>query len=182
MKTSVIEVHDMLAVLTVDEVEKRLREVSGVASATVNYAAGNATVRYDETLLEVADIKVIVHQRGQQSAVESKPEDDSASKSDHQLDDRPEHKHAEAPMPDAPTGSASTPKPAAPKKAMPSPAALPDEGQGAKPPPGAPPPIPAPAVPNAALVAPAATPPNPATPAEDGQQDKKTPTAPHQHP
>src|ERR1019366_861015 len=66
MKTSVIEVHDMLSVLTVDEVEKRLGQVPGVESATVNYAAGNATVRYDETLLEVADIKVLVHQRGKQ--------------------------------------------------------------------------------------------------------------------
>ena len=66
MKTSVIEVHDMLSVLTVDEVEKRFCEVPGVESATVNYAAGNATVRYDETLLDVADIKVLVHQRGKQ--------------------------------------------------------------------------------------------------------------------
>ncbi len=68
MKTSVIEVHDMLSVLTVDEVEKRFGEVPGVESATVNYAAGNATVRYDETLLNVADIKVLVHQRGKQPA------------------------------------------------------------------------------------------------------------------
>ena len=68
MKTSVIEVHDMLSVLTVDEVEKRIGEVPGVESATVNYAARNATVRYDETLFNVADIKVIVHQRGKQSA------------------------------------------------------------------------------------------------------------------
>ena len=64
MKTSVIEVHDMLSVLTVDEVEKRIGEVPGVASATVNYAAGNATVRYDETLLEVADIKVLCTSAG----------------------------------------------------------------------------------------------------------------------
>ena len=73
MKTSVIEVHDMLSVLTVDEVEKRFGEVPGVESATVNYASGNATVRYDETRLEVADIKVIVHQRGHQPAGESLP-------------------------------------------------------------------------------------------------------------
>ena len=71
MKTSVIEVRDMLSVLTVDEVEKRIGKVPGVASATVNYAARNATVRYDETRLEVADIKVIVHQRGRQTADES---------------------------------------------------------------------------------------------------------------
>ncbi len=74
MKTSVIEMRDMLAVLTVDEVEKRLGEVPGVDSATVNYAAGNATVRYDETLLGVADIKILVHQRGKESTGDEKHE------------------------------------------------------------------------------------------------------------
>jgi Cu2+-exporting ATPase len=68
MKTSVIEVRDMLSVLSVDEVERRIGEVPGVESATVNYAAGNATVRYDETRLEVADIKSAVRQRGYESA------------------------------------------------------------------------------------------------------------------
>ena len=58
MRTSVIEVREMLSVLSVDEVERRIGTVPGVASATVNYAARNATVRYDETRLEVADIKV----------------------------------------------------------------------------------------------------------------------------
>ena len=51
MKTSAIEVHDMLSVFSVDEVEKRIGEVPGVQSVTVNFAAGNATVRYDETQL-----------------------------------------------------------------------------------------------------------------------------------
>ena len=68
MKTSVIEVHDMLSVLSVDEVERRIGEVPGVESVTVNYAAGSATVRYDETRLEVADIKSAVRQRGYESA------------------------------------------------------------------------------------------------------------------
>jgi copper chaperone CopZ len=67
MKTSVIEVHDMLSVLSVDEVEKRIGMVPGVASVTVNYAAGSATVRYDETRLEVGDIKSAVRQRGYES-------------------------------------------------------------------------------------------------------------------
>lgn len=67
MKTSVMEVHDMLAVLSVDEVEQRIGEVPGVESATVNYAAGSATVRYDETRLEVADIKSAVRQRAHES-------------------------------------------------------------------------------------------------------------------
>jgi Cu2+-exporting ATPase len=68
MKTSVIEVHAMLSVFSVDDVEKRIGEVPGVESVTVNYAAGSATVRYDETRLEVADIKSAVRQRGFEAA------------------------------------------------------------------------------------------------------------------
>ena len=68
MKTSVLEVRDMLSVLSVDEVERRIGEVPGVDSVTVNYAGGSATVRYDETRLEVADIKSAVRQRGYESA------------------------------------------------------------------------------------------------------------------
>jgi Cu2+-exporting ATPase len=64
MKTSAIEVHDMLSVFSVDEVEKRIGDVPGVASVTVNFAAGNATVRYDETQLEAIGIKSAVRQRG----------------------------------------------------------------------------------------------------------------------
>jgi len=73
MKTSVIAVHDMLSVLSISDVEKRIREVPGVKSATVNFAAGNATVRYDETRLEVGDIKSDIRQRGYDSANEHQP-------------------------------------------------------------------------------------------------------------
>jgi copper chaperone CopZ len=58
----------MLSVLSVDEVERRIGEVSGVESVTVNYAAGSATVRYDETRLQIADIKSAVRQRGYEPA------------------------------------------------------------------------------------------------------------------
>ena len=68
MKTSVIDVHDMLSVLSVDDVELRIGEVPGVESSTVNFAAGSATIRYDETRLEVADIKATVRQRAYESA------------------------------------------------------------------------------------------------------------------
>ena len=71
MKTSVIEVHDMLSVLSVPGVEKRIGEVPGVESVTVNFAAGNATVRYDETRLEIADIKSGVRQGGFEPAAPS---------------------------------------------------------------------------------------------------------------
>jgi len=67
MKTSVIEVHDMLSVFGVDEVQKRIGAVPGVESVTVNYAARSATVRYDETRLEVGDIKSAVRQRSYES-------------------------------------------------------------------------------------------------------------------
>ena len=69
MKTSIVEVHAMLSVLSVDDVEKRIGEVPGVESVTVNYAAGSATVRYDETRLEIADIKSAVRQRAYESAM-----------------------------------------------------------------------------------------------------------------
>lgn len=62
MKTSVIEVEDMLSVLSVAGVEERIGKVPGVESVTVNHAAKNATVRYDETRLDVVDIKSAVHQ------------------------------------------------------------------------------------------------------------------------
>jgi Cu2+-exporting ATPase len=118
MKTSVIEVRDMLSVLTVDEVEKRIGEVPGVESATVNYAAGNATVRYDETLLNVADIKVLLHQRGQQSAGESQAKEVS--------EDKPEHKPAVKPTLEAAPASASPPEPAVPKASPVAPATAPN--------------------------------------------------------
>ncbi len=73
MKTSVLEVHDMLSVLSVADVEKRIGEVPGVESVTVNHAAGSATVRYDETRLEVADIKSAVRQRAYEAAVPAAP-------------------------------------------------------------------------------------------------------------
>ncbi|MES2255568.1 MAG: heavy metal translocating P-type ATPase [Pseudomonadota bacterium] len=69
MKTSVIEVHDMLSVLSVVGVEKRIGQVPGVESVTVNFAARSATVRYDETRLNVADIKSDVRQSGYEASV-----------------------------------------------------------------------------------------------------------------
>ena len=101
MKTSVMEVHDMLSVFSVDEVEKRIGEVPGVESVTVNFAAGNATVRFDETRIESADIKTAVHQRGIEPAA---PTDGS-----------PGAAHVGHAAADAPQGAAAPPAtPAAP--------------------------------------------------------------------
>jgi Cu2+-exporting ATPase len=77
MKTSVIEVHAMLSALSVDEVEKRIGEVPGVESVTVNFAAENATVRYDETRLEVSDIKSALRLRAHEPAMPAEPASDT---------------------------------------------------------------------------------------------------------
>ena len=73
MKTSVIDVSDMLSVLSVQGVEARIGEVPGVESVTVNHAAATATVRFDETRLHVGDIKSDVRQRGCAAANEPTP-------------------------------------------------------------------------------------------------------------
>lgn len=73
MKTSVIEVRDMLSVLSVDGVESRFGEVPGVESVTVDFAGGTATVRYDETRLEIADIKSAVRQLSYTGATPARP-------------------------------------------------------------------------------------------------------------
>jgi Cu2+-exporting ATPase len=80
MKTSVIDVRDMLSVLSVVGVEKRIGEVPGVESVTVNHAAASATVRYDETRLDVADIKSGVRQRAYASAEDQPSQDKPAAK------------------------------------------------------------------------------------------------------
>ena len=72
MKTSVMGVRDMLSVLSVAGVEERIGEVPGVESVTVNFAAGNATVRFDETRLDLAAIKSDVRQRGSHADAQPK--------------------------------------------------------------------------------------------------------------
>ena len=177
MKTSVIEVHDMLSVLTVDEVEERIGVVSGVDSATVNYAAGNATVRYNETRLEVADIKVMVHQRGPQPAGESLPVDGN----EHE----PARKPDAVPTPKATPASASKPEAAMPKTSTDAAAAVPPvtvpagDGQQDKTAPIAQPSTPPSATPAAppkpSPVAPAAKPSTPVAAAPKAAPDAKSP-------
>ena len=134
MKTSVIEVHDMLSVLSVDEVEKRIGKVPGVESATVNYAAGNATVRYDETRLEVADIKSAVRQSGYESATPAAASAGGGHEG-HTTAGAPPATPAPAAPKTAPAAPAAAPTPAAPKPAAdaaaaaPTPAAPAGDGQ-----------------------------------------------------
>ncbi len=170
MKTSVMEVRDMLSVLSVDGVETRIGEVPGVESVTVNFAAGSATVRYDETRLVVADIKSAVRQRGYASDA---PAADSAG-----------HGHTEPTTSNAPPES---PPPTSPAQAPDAAAAAPpaaasaQDGQRGESPPDAPPSAPlaaepkADAVPPASAARPLAVPaPSPTAPASDeskGQTD-----------
>ena len=79
MKTSVMEVRDMLSVLSVLGVEKRIGEVPGVESVTVNYAAGSATVRFDETRLSLADIRSDVRQSGSKADAKENGHDGQAA-------------------------------------------------------------------------------------------------------
>ena len=164
MKTSVIEVHAMLSVLSVDEVERRIGAVPGVKSVTVNYAAGSATVRYDETRLEIADIKSVVRQSGYESAAPTAAPTGDGHEG-----------HA------APGAAPATPAPAAPKTAPvaratePAPAASAGDGHEGHTPPGPPAPTPAPAVPKAPPVAPAV--PKPAAPAAPGHEGHAAPGA-----
>ena len=106
MKTSVVEVHDMLSVLSVDGVEQRIGEVPGVESVTVNFAAGTATVRYDETRLEIADIKSAVRQSGHESETPAAAAA-AAGHKDHMAPGAPPATPAPAPP--------AVPAPAAPK-------------------------------------------------------------------
>ncbi|MBC7956603.1 MAG: cation transporter, partial [Cytophagales bacterium] len=80
MKTSVMKVQDMLSVLSVLGVEKRIGEVPGVESVTVDFAAGSATVRFDETRLSLADIRSSVRQSGsKEDAADDGDKDPEAS-------------------------------------------------------------------------------------------------------
>ena len=152
MKTSVIDVHGMLSVLSVDEVERRIGEVPGVESVTVNFAAGSATVRYDETRLEVADIKSAVRQREYESAASA-----GGGHEGHT----------------APGAPAVTPAPAAPKTAPVAPAtagaASADTAQEDNAAPPAAPSTPVAAAPKPSPATPVTAPP-PAAPAGDGHK------------
>ncbi|MEO6332083.1 MAG: cation transporter [Gemmatimonadaceae bacterium] len=164
MKTSVIEVHDMLSVWSLDEVEKRIGEVPGVESVTLNYAAGSATVRYDETRLEIADIKSAMRQSEYQSAGESEAK--------HESEQNSARKRAAVPTPEAAPASASTPVATIPKASTIAPAVSSHEDHAA---PGAQPSKPVAAVPKAAPVAPAAKP-APVAPAGEAAPDAKPST------
>ncbi len=184
MKTSVIEVRDMLSVLSVLGVEKRIGEVPGVESVTVNYAAGSATVRYDETRLDVADIKSAVRQSGYESAAPAAASAGDGHKG-HAAPGAPPATPAPVASKTAPvapaTAGAASPGTAQQDKAAASTAPSTPVAATPKPAPAAPAPTHAP-TPAAPKSAPAAAPPapdaSPATPATDGHEGHAKPGAP----
>ena len=134
MKTSVMEVRDMLSVLSVLGVEERIGKVPGVESVTVNFAAGSATVRYDETRLAIADIRSDVRQGGYETDSEPGPSPGKSREGHegHGAAVTPDAAPASPPKP-APSVSADAPTPAPPKSApadaaMASPGAAPASG------------------------------------------------------
>jgi P-type Cu2+ transporter len=176
MKTSVIAVRDMLSVLSVLGVEKRIGEVPGVESVTVNFAAGSATVRYDETRLDIADIKSAVRQKAYQSEGESLHEPVGEHK--------PAREGAVVPTPEAAPASASAPVAAEPKvstvapataSASAAPAVEGHEGHAA---PGAAPSTPVAAVPKASPATPVTAPAPDATPTAPAGKDHEGHAAP----
>ncbi len=173
MKTSVIEVHELLAELSVTGVERRIAGVAGVKSATVNFAAGTATVRYDETRIDIAGIRAGMLEPTHHSGGDAR------------------HPHAAAPSPESPAMEAVvTPTqpevpvpeklPAAPAAAsapVPVGASTPPVAPEPAPPPNSPPPTPAPSAapttPAPASPSAGAAPPVPTPPETKGAQDHK---------
>ena len=73
MKTSIIEVSGMLSVLSARGVEKQVARLPGVTRVEANYAAGSATVVYDETRLDLKTIKALVRDCGYHCSGELTP-------------------------------------------------------------------------------------------------------------
>jgi len=64
MKTTAIDVGDLLTALSPHEVGRRIGELPGVESVFVDQAEKSATVQYDETRIKVSDIKPLVRRSG----------------------------------------------------------------------------------------------------------------------
>ena len=180
MKTSVIHVHDMLSVLSVAGVEKRIGQVPGVESVTVNFAAGSATVRFDETRLEVADIKSAVRQLGYESEGElgAKLPTESNAKHDHAEAPTSDTKTAIEPPPDAHPEDEKKTDPGSDKQAAPPLATAPIAAADKPVTPGAATDTSvAPTAPASPSAKPATPPPNAAAPAGSAPNAEPTPSA-----
>ena len=57
MKTSTVEVGEMVSSLSAEAVQRQLRALPGVRHADVNYVAGSATLHYDESMITLDGIQ-----------------------------------------------------------------------------------------------------------------------------
>jgi copper chaperone CopZ len=64
MKTTVIDVRDLLSPLSALGVEKQLAKLPGIMQIDVNSVSGSATVLYDEAVVEFSTIRAKVHECG----------------------------------------------------------------------------------------------------------------------
>lgn len=84
MKEAVISVHGMLRVMDGRGVEKRLCQHPGIHRVDANYLNGTATVHYDESVINLAEIQALVEACGYHCTGQSlpahacKPEDSGA--------------------------------------------------------------------------------------------------------
>ncbi len=73
MKTTLIDVRDLLSPLSARGVEKQLAQMHGVEQADVNNVSGSATVLYDETVTSLGAIKAKVRECGHHCHAERVP-------------------------------------------------------------------------------------------------------------
>lgn len=64
MKTSTLEVHDLLSPLSATGIEKRLQGIPGIQRVEVNMASASATVQYDESRIDLKTIKDAIAECG----------------------------------------------------------------------------------------------------------------------
>ncbi|MBY0243604.1 MAG: copper-translocating P-type ATPase [Burkholderiaceae bacterium] len=74
MQTSTVEIGDLLSPLGAEGVKKQLLKIPGVHHVAANYAAGSATVHYDETQTTLAKIRSVINQCGYHCRGELLPE------------------------------------------------------------------------------------------------------------
>lgn len=70
MKTSVIEAKGLFSVLSTCGPKRQFSKLPGVKNVEVDCVAGNATVVYDETAIDLGAIKFRVHECGYHCAGE----------------------------------------------------------------------------------------------------------------
>ncbi len=108
MKTSTIEVGELVSTLSAAGVQRQLSTLPGVHHADVNYVAGSATVHYDEAKTTLDAIRQRVIDCGYHCRGELAPAHVCAS-ADHKTADGPHAAHASHSMPGGAHAGAAAP-------------------------------------------------------------------------